>query len=85
MPVKSEHAVLERLQRLKAFFEREFVAFLVGPEGVGDHTVGAEHDHEALAARERIGKAQAGQVEHEWDGGGADAEVAKEFAARGGS
>jgi hypothetical protein len=82
--VQEERAVLERLQRLDALLERELVARLVRPEGVGEDAVGREHDDEALLARRLICEPQAGEVQDEWDGSGAEAEVAQEVAAGGG-
>ena len=83
--VEDERLVLERFERLEAFFEDEFAAEFFGPEVFGDHAVGAEHDDQALAARAGRfgGKAEAGEVQHERHRGGAEAEVAEELAAGG--
>ncbi len=58
------------------------LAFLIRPEGRRHDAVGAEHDHQPLLAALLIGEAQAGQVEHERQGRGADAKIAKKFASR---
>ena len=81
-PVEGEQLLLEGVEGLEALLELAELAFRVGPEVLGDDAVGAEHDHEPLLRRSAArGEAEAGQLREEGRGGGADAEVAQEFAA----
>ena len=66
----------------ETLLEREFLAFLVGPERLGNDPVRAEHHHEPLLAPLLVGEPEARQVQDERQGGRADPQVADELAGQ---
>src|SRR5829696_2036345 len=82
--LKDESATLERLEWFEDILEFEIISRVVGPEFFGENAVRTEDDDESLATRDGgRGEPEAGEVENVGSGGGGDAEVAEEFAARG--
>ena len=80
--VQHERAVLKAFERLEACFEREVLAFLIGPEGFGHDAVRAEHDHQPLPPRHEVRQTQAREVQRKRQRPGTNAQVAKKFASR---
>ena len=54
--LEEQQPVLERLERRDDLLERERIAYLVGPELIGQRAVGAEHDDQPLLARRCVGE-----------------------------
>jgi hypothetical protein len=79
--VEDERLFAEGLERLQDFLEGGELALLIRPEGRRDGAVGGEDEDDALLALGLVGESEAGQVEQEGHGRGADAEIADEFAA----